>query len=374
MHLSTISVHEQHHRAGSSLCEEASGCQPGLPVSGRSIEYDRGVRGDEHHSQGPNPVAAAGGCGRPEAVYRASLRNRAVAAGKHVYCEKPMGVDVAQAKRALEIGKRAEDRVSVEVGFQIRCAPPFVELVRRIHDGALGKIGSISAHYNSLASSYPDRPGISGDELRIRNWLWDRTLSGDIIVEQNIHVIDICNWILRGHPLKAFATGGRNIVSHFGDTWDNYQVAFTYPDAVHVSFSSTQFGPQGWFDVSERVFGSLGISESPYSGPLHIVGNNVWEWARDAAAQNQPQTATFAANGAFVDNLALADPEKEKSFIESITSSKFHNQAAVGVESALSAMLARMAGRLGREVTWDELLAHGERFAVFITICRIAAL
>jgi myo-inositol 2-dehydrogenase / D-chiro-inositol 1-dehydrogenase len=288
-----------------------------------------------------------------------------VAAGKHVYCEKPMGVDVVQAKRALEIGKRAEGRTSLEVGFQIRCAPPFVELVRRIHDGALGKIGSIAAHDNSPASTYPDRPGISGDELRIRNWLWDRTLSGDIIVEQNIHVIDICNWILRGHPLKAFATGGRNIITHAGDTWDNYQVDYTYPDAVHVSFSSKQFGPEGWFDVSERVFGALGISESPYSGPLHIVGQNAWEWSKEPA-KDQTQTANFAANGAFADNLALADPEKEKSFIESITSGKFHNQAAIGVESALSAMLGRMAGRVEREVTWDELLAKGEHYELNI--------
>jgi myo-inositol 2-dehydrogenase/D-chiro-inositol 1-dehydrogenase len=292
-----------------------------------------------------------------------------VAAGKHVYCEKPMGVDVVQAKRALEIGKRADGRVSLEVGFQIRCAPPFVELVRRIHDGALGKIGSIAAHYNSPASTYPDRPGVSGDELRIRNWLWDRTLSGDIIVEQNIHVIDICNWILRSHPLKAFATGGRNIISHAGDTWDNYQVDYTYPDAVHVSFSSKQFGPEGWFDVSERVFGALGISESPYSGPLHIVGQNAWEWSKEPA-KDQTQTASFAANGAFADNLALADPEKEKSFIESITSGKFHNQAAVGVESALSAMLGRMAGRLGREVTWDELLANGEHYELNINMTQ----
>jgi myo-inositol 2-dehydrogenase / D-chiro-inositol 1-dehydrogenase len=114
------------------------------------------------------------------------------------------------------------------------------------------------------------------------------------------------------------------------------------------------------------VFGSLGISESPYSGPVHIVGQNAWEWAKDAGAPDQPQTGTFAANGAFADNLALADPEKEKSFVESITSSKFHNQAAVGVESASSAMLGRMAGRLGREVTWEELLAQGEQYELNI--------
>ena len=75
------------------------------------------------------------------------------ARGKHAYCEKPMGVDVAQAKQALEIGKRAEGKVSLDVGFQIRSAPPFVEIVRRIQNGDLGKIASIAAQYNAPAST-----------------------------------------------------------------------------------------------------------------------------------------------------------------------------------------------------------------------------
>ncbi len=160
----------------------------------------------------------------------------AVTAGKHVYCEKPVGVDVAQAQQVLEIGKRAQGRVSLDVGFQIRSAPPYVEIVRRIHEGALGKIASIAANYNAPGISYPPLPGVSADELRIRHWLWDLTLSGDIIVEQNIHVIDICNWILQSHPIKAIATGGRNVTTHAGDMWDNYQVIFTYPESVHLSF------------------------------------------------------------------------------------------------------------------------------------------
>src|SRR6202451_3436187 len=73
----------------------------------------------------------------------------AVAAGKHAYCEKPMGVDVAQAKQALEIGKRAEGKVSLGVGFQVRSAPPIAEVARRIHAGDLGKLVSIEAHYNA---------------------------------------------------------------------------------------------------------------------------------------------------------------------------------------------------------------------------------
>jgi myo-inositol 2-dehydrogenase / D-chiro-inositol 1-dehydrogenase len=295
-----------------------------------------------------------------------------VRAGKHAYCEKPVGLDVAQTKQALEIGKRADGKVSVDVGFQIRSAPPFVEIVRRIQNGDIGKIASLAAHYNAPASTYPERPAtMSHDEVRLRNWLWDRTLSGDILVEQNIHVIDICNWILGAHPTKAFATGGRNVITHFGNCWDNYEVIFTYPGDVHVTFSSTQFGTNGWFDVSERVFGSQGIAEAPYSGPLRIIGDKAWTWEENSPASNAPaKPASFAANGAFTDNLAQADAEKDKGFIESIVSGKFHNQVATGVETAQSAMLGRMAGQLGREVTWDELMAHGEEYKLGMDVSQ----
>src|SRR5215472_16563912 len=133
----------------------------------------------------------------------------AVAAGKHVYLEKPVAVDVPGALKVIEIGKRAEGKLSLDVGFQIRDCPPFVELVNRIHNGALGNIVCGEAHY---LTGYIERrgwPKASPIERRLRNWVYDRTLSGDIIVEQNIHVIDICNWILKSHPVKASATGGR---------------------------------------------------------------------------------------------------------------------------------------------------------------------
>jgi predicted dehydrogenase len=285
-----------------------------------------------------------------------------VAAGKHAYCEKPLGVDVAQAKQALEIGKRAEGRVSLDVGFQVRSALPIAEVVRRIHAGDLGKIVCIEAHYNAPNAVSHSGATWSPDEFRIRNWLWDRALSGDILVEQNIHVIDLCNWILQSHPTKATATGGRNAINHAGDTWDNYQVIYTYPDDVHVSFSSTQWGANGFFDVTERIFGVKGIAEAPYSGPVRILGDNAWEW-KDGPGGS---AGTFAANGAFTDNLEFADREKDRGFIESITSGKFHNQAAEGVNTALSAMLGRMAGQRGHEVTWEEQLRHGEQYTMNI--------
>jgi predicted dehydrogenase len=295
----------------------------------------------------------------------------AVSADKHAYCEKPVGVDVVQTKRALEIAKRAEGKVSVDVGFQIRSAPPFVELVRRIHEGALGKLVSIDAHYYAPAIQYPERPAtMSHDELRLRNWNWDLRLSGDIIVEQDIHVGDICNWVLQNHPVSAYATGARSVVTHFGDNFDNYQVTYTYPDNIHVTLAAKQYGTSTFFDVSERVFGADGYSESPYSGPLRIVSNQPWEWKSDVPAQTGG--GQFAANGVFSDNLAQADSEKDKGFVESIVSGKFHNQIATGVETALSAMMARMSARSGRAVTWDELLTSNQAFELGLDVNQFA--
>lgn len=291
-----------------------------------------------------------------------------VAAGKHAYCEKPVGVDIPQTIKALEIAERVQGKVSVDVGFQIRSAPPFVEIVRRIHSGDIGKIASITAYYNAPASVDHAAPGMSADETRLRNWLWDRVLSGDILLEQNIHVIDICNWVFATHPVKAIATGGRNVLTHAGNIWDNYQVIFTYPNDAHVSFSSTQFGDFG-FDVSERVYGADGLAEMPYSGPLRILGKNAWTWSDPEGEQQQSnQPARFAANGAFTDNLIHADRDKDRGFIESITSGQFHNQIAAGVESARSCMLGRHAAYSGHEVTWDELMKDHENWELGIDL------
>jgi Predicted dehydrogenases and related proteins len=107
-----------------------------------------------------------------------------VAQAKHVYLEKPVAVDVPGALKVIEIGKRAEGKLSLDVGFQIRDCPPFVEMVRRIHDGALGKIVCGEAHYLTGYIDRPAWPNASPAEHRLRNWVYDRVLSGDIIVDK----------------------------------------------------------------------------------------------------------------------------------------------------------------------------------------------
>jgi predicted dehydrogenase len=294
----------------------------------------------------------------------------AVASGKHVYCEKPVGVDVAQTRHALEIAKRVKPTQSVDVGFQCRNAPPIAAIAEKIKAGALGKIGTVHGSYNASAAAEKPHPGAGADEYRLRNWLWDRALSGDILVEQNIHIIDLCNWFLGAHPVKAIATGGRNILTHAGDCWDHYEVDYTYPGDVHFAFSSTQFGEYEIFEAGLKLFGANGAATCPYSGPVQIRGTQPWAWQESLSTD--PNSGKFAANGAFSDNLAFADRDKERTFIDSITTGPVHNQIAAGVETALSCMLGRMAGYQKREVTWEDLLAHGETYKLGMSIEQFA--
>jgi myo-inositol 2-dehydrogenase/D-chiro-inositol 1-dehydrogenase len=303
-------------------------------------------------------------------IFHVQHLEAAVASGKHVYCEKPVGVDVPQTKQALEIATRVQPSQSVDVGFQCRNAPPIAAIAGQIKNGALGKIASTTGFYNAPASEEKVHPGAGPDEYRLRNWLWYRALSGDILVEQNIHIIDLCNWMLGAHPLKATCTGGRNILTHAGDIWDNYQVDFTYPDDIHLSFASTQFGNAG-FGAGLSLFGANGIATVPYSGPVQITGPKPWAW-QDSLKSPAGGPVKFAANGSFEDNLQFADRDKERTFIDSIVTGPRHNQIAAGVETALSCMLGRKAGYEKREITWDELLADTETYKLDMDLKQFA--
>ncbi len=269
----------------------------------------------------------------------------AVAAGKHVYVEKPVAVDVPGCRRVLAAGTRAEGKLSLDVGFQLRMAPPFVELVQRVHDGAIGEIVCGEAHYNAAFINLRDFPEASADVRQLRHWVHDRVLSGDILVEQNIHSIDICNWILKEHPLRAVGTGGRRGRTEEGTAWSHFVLTYFYPNDVHVGFSSTQFANKVTSDVNERFFGSGGKCQTPYTGPVRIEGEQAWAW-----------------QGKSNNNIDTAEAEKEKAFIESIVSGRFHNQAAQAVDSTLTCIMGRMAAYSGQTVTWEETLKSEETF------------
>lgn len=290
----------------------------------------------------------------------------AVDAGKHVYSEKPAGIDVAGAKRYQRLSELAQGRVSLAVGFQIRRAPPFVELVRRIHAGALGTLACAQGYYYAGALKLPAWPNATPVEQKLRNWYYYREMSGGILIDQGIHVIDIINWTLQAHPLRACGAGGRKIRSDEGNCWDHYNLTYVYPGDVHVTFSSTQFN-KGWRDVCERFFGSKGVSEAHYSGALNIYGDEPWD-----ANPGTPPAGQSSAAGSLADNLKDADPEKGKQFIESILTGKYLNEAAQGAETTLSAILGRMAAESGREITWEEMLRSDEELNPGIDLNQLA--
>jgi predicted dehydrogenase len=286
-----------------------------------------------------------------------------VDAGKHVYCEKPAGVDVVSCKKFIETGKRAEGRLSLVVGFNVRWASQFNELVGRIQSGAIGKIGLVAGFYHAAGIGYPDRPNASPLERRIRNFYWDRVLSGDVIVDQNIHIIDLCNWGLEAHPVKAVGTGGRNIRNDSSDIWDHWTVSYTYPGDIHFNFNSIQFGESFW-DVGIRFLGEKGMGEAYYRRVARIVGANPWTFEGPEAGQTGSATGDF-------EGLKDADPNKTRSFITSITSGKYLNESRAGAESALSAILGRMACYSGEEVTWDAMLGSNQSYQGEIDLSKL---
>jgi myo-inositol 2-dehydrogenase/D-chiro-inositol 1-dehydrogenase len=289
-----------------------------------------------------------------------------VAAGKHVYCEKPVAIDVPGAHHVIHIGEKVQGKLSLAVGFQIRMAPPMVELTRRIHDGALGKIASGLAYYYCAHIDRPEWPSASPEEKRLRNWVWDREISGDIIVEQNIHVIDMCNWMLQGHPVKAEGICGRKVRTDSGDCKDNFNVLFTYPEDVQISFGSTQFG-HPTFDAAVQLYGTDGSSAAHYDWRVNIAGKQPWD-----AGMKPSGAEEFSVAGKFKGALDDADSEKQKAFVASITSGQFLNQAALGAESAMSAMLGRTAAYSGKAITWDALQKSKDVFDPKIDITRFA--
>lgn len=282
---------------------------------------------------------------------------KAVASGKHVYCEKPVGVDMAGCKRVMRAGAKVGSKQSVVIGFQLRHAPPYVELVKKVKAGAVGQMVCGLSNYYAGAIERPDWPNASPQEKRLRNWIFDKTISGDILVEQNIHLIDVNNWMLGAHPVSAQGTCGRKGRRDSGDCSSHFNVNYTYPGDVHITLTSTQFIEGSW-DVGMRYFGTEGSAEMKYDAPVRITGRNAWDAPGvGAPVQNQGQAA---AAGAFKGAIEDADAEKERRFIESIVNAKPLNEVAQGAESALSAILGRTAAYTGHTVTWDELMKSNE--------------
>ena len=189
-----------------------------------------------------------------------------------------------------------------------------------------------------------DTTGMTADQARLANWVFDKALSGDIIVEQNVHMLDVANWFLRARPLRAFGTVGRKARVFTGDTSDHFAVTYWYPNGVKVDFTGTQF-LKGGRQIFTRLYGSEGAALVFYGGALSIEGSKPWSGV--------PKDATM---GYTVENV--------KSFVESIRAGAPINNVAAGVESTLSAILGRIAAEREQIVTWEQMLQANEKHEV----------
>lgn len=272
----------------------------------------------------------------------------AVDHGKHAYLAKPIAVDVWGCQEIREAARRHDGQRSMLVDFQTRKDPLFIQAAEHVHAGMIGN--PVSGHVYYHASRLNPRASGGSEVARLRNWVFDKALSGDIIVEQNIHVLDVANWYLQSHPVSAWGTGGRKARVDVGDAWDHFIVAYTYPNDVHVDFSSAQF-TQGFDDLCTRIYGDAGTVDSHYGGQV-IIHNKQGGW-----------------RGGVTDQIYQAGAiENIKDFHASITSGNYLNNIEESAQSTLTCILGRMAAYGKREVTWDEMIASNERIDAHLAL------
>ena len=266
----------------------------------------------------------------------------AVEAGKHVFIEKPAAVDAPGVRLVLQAGELAKSKgLGIASGTQRRHDPGYRETVKRIHDGAIGDIVYAKCYWNGGQIWVIDRePGWTDMEWQLRNWNYFTWLSGDHIVEQHVHNLDVMNWALRSHPIRAVSgLGGRQVRvgDRHGHINDHFSVEYEYPNGVTVFSQCRQInGCQN--TVGEVVVGSLGTSN---------CANRI--------DPKQGEKWRYSGEGGNAYRLA------HEHLIASILAGTPINEAQATAESTMTGILGREAVYGGRAVTWEQAMASQTR-------------
>ena len=262
----------------------------------------------------------------------------AINAGKHVFMEKPVAVDPTGIRSVIESAAQADGKnLTVVAGTQRRHEARYLALMQRIHGGEIGDIISARCYWNQGGLWVKEQqPAWSDMEWQIRNWLYFTWLSGDHIVEQHVHNLDVCNWAIGSHPVKCAGMGGREVrtAPKFGHIFDHFAIEYEYPNGVVMHSYCRQIdGCTG--QVAEAIHGSAGRTWSD-SDRIEILGQRSWRF--DATNPN-PYVV------------------EHKDLIASITDDGPHlNEAKRVAESTLTAIMGRMSAYTGQEITWDQAL------------------
>jgi predicted dehydrogenase len=272
--------------------------------------------------------------------FRPTHFEAAIEAGKHVFLEKPVGVDPTGVRKVIEVGKKAQEKkLGVLSGTQYRHQVSFIETVKRIHDGMIGDLLGGRAYYNTGTLWNRERqPGQSDVEWQLRNWIYFDYLSGDHIVEQHIHTIDATDWVMGGHPVKAVATGGRQVrvEEAFGNIYDHFTVDYEYKGGRHVMSMARQMANVANY-VGATFIGTKGEADLYTATIRDLEGKVLWK------TPEKP-------------NIAKAYIQEHADLINSIRNGTPINESKRVAESTLTAILGREAAYTGLVVDFDELL------------------
>lgn len=260
----------------------------------------------------------------------------AVKAGKHIYIEKPAGVDVEGCRRVIHAADSADRKLNITFGFQQRYGQGYLKARKLVESGAIGKIRMAHAHWikGAVPANGQATPKPATYEDKIRQWHVWRDTFGDIIVETYCHGVDVLNWFLDGHATKAYGTGGRTVEKR-GDIMDHCDVTFDYAGNVQAVLTGSQITPPFFRSVNEQFFGSSGVIETAREYWTHYRGNN------DTVTEKSPREITIDSIEAFLKRIQDGKPE---------------NTGVRSAESTLTAIMGRMAMDLHREVTWEEVM------------------
>jgi predicted dehydrogenase len=277
--------------------------------------------------------------------FRPQHLRAAVEAGKHVFAEKPVAVDAPGVRSALETCERARTKgLSVVSGLCLRHDNGFKETVRRIHDGAVGEVVTLLANdYRGGRWAKPKQPDWTEMTYQMRNWYNFTWLSGDFNVEQHVHLLDVCAWVMKEqYPVKAIAMGGRQVLSgtEYGQIYDHFSVVYEYADGARLVANCRQ-QPGCKNDISAQVLGTRGraeLSEKRRGLRITTAGN---EWTFTGPPNQMYQT-------------------EHDVLFASIRSGKPINNGDYMARSTLLAIMGRMAAYTGQQVTWDMALNSRE--------------
>jgi predicted dehydrogenase len=278
--------------------------------------------------------------------FRPKQIEAALAANKHVFAEKPMGVDAPGVRSIMASSKVAKEKnLSLMSGFCWRSSSPERAIYKKINEGAIGAIRTVYATYNGGPNGFVARKsGMSDMEWQIRNWYHVLWLGGDHIVEQACHSVDKINWAMNNEPpLKCWAVGGRaqRTPKDPGNIFDHFSVTYEYKQNRRAFLMARQWEACAT-DNTDWVYGEKGIARINGWGPEHWIQGDAGTWKYEGET---PDMYT----------------REHEEFFAGIRSGKVRNDGDWMAQSTLMAIMGRMAAYSGDAVTWEQALASTER-------------